>query len=468
MADTPRTRTQAKFLTGNLFRHVTVMSLTASVGLVAVFLVDFIDMVFISWLGEPALAAAVGFAGSILFFTISLGIGMAIAVGAMVARAAGSGDAAEFRRRTTNGMLYSLIFGLICAVLVWLSLDALTALVGATGETQRLAVGYLSIIVPSMPLMILGMVGGAVLRAHGDARRAMVVTLAGSAVNAALDPVLIFGLGLELTGAALASVAARVTMAAVAVHAIHRHHGGFERPSAASFGADYRAVASLALPATMTQLATPVGSAYVVRAMSEYGEGAVAGMAIVTRMTPLAFGVIFALSGAIGPIVGQNAGAGAFDRVRRTWRDGIVFCAIYTIAVSGLLFLLRAPIADLFGAGAEARALIYLFCGPLALLWFFNGVIFVSNAAFNNLDHAFWSTGVNWGRHTAGTIPFVILGAAWAGAPGVLIGQAVGGVIFAGLAWLLTGVVMARQDRPPPPPPFQRRARLLQLFHHRR
>jgi hypothetical protein len=79
----------AVFLTGNLFRHISVMSLTASVGLMAVFLVDFVDMIFISMLGKAELAAAVGYAGAILFFTTSVGIGMAIAGGALVARASG-------------------------------------------------------------------------------------------------------------------------------------------------------------------------------------------------------------------------------------------------------------------------------------------------------------------------------------------------------------------------------------------
>ena len=71
---------EAKFLQGNLFRHITVMSLTASVGLMAVFIVDFVDMIFISMLGKAELAAAVGYAGAILFFTSSFGIGMASAI----------------------------------------------------------------------------------------------------------------------------------------------------------------------------------------------------------------------------------------------------------------------------------------------------------------------------------------------------------------------------------------------------
>ena len=70
-------------------RHITVMAATSSVGLMAVFLVDFIGMIFISMLGKAELAAAIGYAGAILFFTSSFGIGMAIAGGALVARSLG-------------------------------------------------------------------------------------------------------------------------------------------------------------------------------------------------------------------------------------------------------------------------------------------------------------------------------------------------------------------------------------------
>jgi Na+-driven multidrug efflux pump len=83
---------QAVFLKGSLLRHITVMSLTASVGLMAVFVVDFVDMIFISMLGKAELAAAVGYAGAILFFISSFGIGVAIAAGALVAKSLGAGD----------------------------------------------------------------------------------------------------------------------------------------------------------------------------------------------------------------------------------------------------------------------------------------------------------------------------------------------------------------------------------------
>ena len=66
---------QAKFLSGDLMRHVVSMSAAASVGLMAIFLVDLADLYFISLLGEAELAASVGYASAILFFTTSVGIG---------------------------------------------------------------------------------------------------------------------------------------------------------------------------------------------------------------------------------------------------------------------------------------------------------------------------------------------------------------------------------------------------------
>jgi len=463
---------QAKFVEGNLFRHVTVMSLTSSVGLVAVFAVDFVDMIFISMLGKEELAAAIGYAAAILFFTTSFNIGVAIAAGALVARALGQEDPQMARQRATNALVAGVVFASVFAALVFVSLDFLVSLLGASGRTKDLAVGYLQIIVPTLPVLLLAMAGGAILRAHGDARRAMMSTLMGSLVNLVLDPILIFGLDLELTGAALASAAARIAMAGFALWPLIRIHKGLSAPRQQGFFEDLSPIAAIAFPAILTQLATPVGQAFVTRTMSDFGAEAVAGMAIVARMSPLAFGTIFALSGAVGPIVGQNYGAGRFDRVRRTQREALIFTALVVGFAAAVLFVLREPIAALFNAEGTALVLIYLFCGPLALAFFFNGALFVSNAFFNNLGRPFLSTWMNWGRHTIGTVPFVLLGA-WAyGAPGVLIGQAVGGLIFGTAAMLLVRRVIddveLNKDTSKGPRLFQRQARQIILFFNRR
>lgn len=449
-------------------KHVAIMSFTASLGLMAMFAVDFVDMIFISMLGQSELAAAIGYAGSILFFTTSFGIGLAIAAGAIIARSLGEGDDVTAREQVVYNLLYGLLFGAAFAALIWVNIPFLVGLVGATGETAELAAGYLHIIIPSLPIMILGIIGGAILRAHGAAASAMYATIFGGLVNAILDPILIFGLGLDLTGTALATVASRFALAGYSLYSVNKATGGFVTPRLEGFFRDLPPVFWIAVPAILTQLATPIGSAYVTRSMAEFGEDAVAGMAVIGRLTPLAFGVVFALSGAVGPIIGQNYGAGLNDRVKRTFWDAIIFVGVFVIVMAGILFVARDLIVMAFNATGDAQLLIYAFCGPLALLFFFNGLLFVANASFNNLGHPYYSTWTNWGRHTIGTIPFVWLGGLWYGPVGVMSGQFVGGLFFGVIAALLALRVMNNPAGKEAEPHHVNVMRPTQLFHGRR
>ncbi|MBE1283421.1 MAG: MATE family efflux transporter [Rhodobacteraceae bacterium] len=448
-------------------RHVTRMSLTTSIGLMAVFAVDFIDMAFIAMLGNDALAAAVGYAATLLFFTNAINVGLSIAAGSLVAREIGAGRPDQARHYAASVAVIGVCVGLVAPVLVLMNVETLLAWLGAQGEVLKLASRYTTIILPTMWVMALAMTGMAVLRANGDARRSMLATLYGGALNAVLDPILIFAVGMGLDGAAVASVLARICMMIAALWPATRVHDGFARPRLVQVRQDFGAVRAIALPAVLTNVATPVGNAIVVREVAQFGTDAVAGMAVIGRLMPVAFSVIFALSGAIGPIIGQNFGAEKFDRVKGAYLAGLKFTAVYVVLMAAILFVLRAPIADLFSAEGETQALIYLFCGPLALASFFNGVIFVSNASFNNLGFPIYSTWVNWGRHTLGTWPFAVLGAYLGGAPGVLLGQALGGVIFAAGSWFLVNRVLGTLTRSQQVDPFTVQNRLHSLFGRR-
>ena len=429
--------TQAKFLTGDLFRHIVIMASSASIGLVSIFLVDFADLLFISMLGEAELAAAVGFAATISFFTFSVSIGLTIAVSALVAQRLGRDEAVEARTIASSAMIFGFLVCIGVSALCWTFAPALLSLIGAGGETLDLAIRYFRIVVPSMPIAALGMMAAGILRAHGDARRAMTVTIASGAVNAILDPIFIFGFGLGLDGAAYASVAARIAMFATAIYPIFRHYGGFAIINLSRFRSDLSAIIAIAAPAMMTNSATPIGSGFVTRAISEFGDGAVAAMAVAGRLTPLAFCVIFALSGAVGPIIGQNFGAKNYGRVREALVKSVIFTSGYVVAIWLVLLLTHGFISDVFKLSEEGANIIFWFAAVVTPLFIFNGTLFISNAAFNNLRRPLISTIINWARNTIGLLPFIIIGANIGGATGVLIGQAVGGVLFgiAGL-WL--------------------------------
>ena len=84
-----------RFVTGSIFRHIAVMTGTSAIGLMAIFVSDFANIFFLGLLGDLQLLAAVGYASSIMFFLISAGIGMSIAVIALVAPALGARDIAR-------------------------------------------------------------------------------------------------------------------------------------------------------------------------------------------------------------------------------------------------------------------------------------------------------------------------------------------------------------------------------------
>ncbi|GJE10985.1 MATE family efflux transporter [Methylobacterium longum] len=428
-----------RFVTGSILRHVVVMAATGSVGLMAIFVVDLLSLFYVSKLGDPNLTAAVGFAAIVQFFATAVNIGLMIAAGALVGRAVGACDPAAARRLATSALTLGSLVAALIAGLIALLADPLLVLIGARGEALRVAMLFLHITLPSNILLAAGMLFTGLLRAVGEARQAMLVTVAGALVTAALDPLLIFGAGLGVEGAAITVCVARVTFVAVGLRGVARH-GLVGRPRLADLPADAAALAGVAGPAVLTNLAPSVASAFLARLFAGYGADAVAAAAVIDRLTPVAFGGLFALSGAIGPILAQNWGAGRFDRMRGVLREAVRVTLAYVALVWLALALARGPLAALFGLNGVAADLFGFFCLVGGGIWFFNGLLFLGNAAFNNLGFPLRSTLLNWGRATLGTIPPALLGASLYGPRGVVAGMGLGSLVFGAL-----GILLARR-----------------------
>ena len=427
----------ARFTRGSTMKHIAVMSMSNAIGITALFVVDMLDLFFLSLLGEKHLAAAVGYAGTILFLTTSVGIGLSIGAAALVSRAIGERNRPKARRYMMNVIALSLMISSVIAIATWTHIPDLLTAIGAKGMVKELATSYLRIMIPSMPVLAMAMCFGAGLRAVGDARRSMSSTLAGGAVNAILDPIFIFVLDMGIEGAALASVFARITILAVSAYGVIGVHGLFCGFKWYRFRQDYPAIVKIAFPAILTNLAMPFSSAFITRSMAEFGDSFVAGYAIIGRLIPVAFGIVFALSGAIGPIIGQNYGARNISRVRESLINAYLFSSAYILTASFVVFLFQDYLVQMFNAKEEAALLVHFFCNYIAVTFLFNGLLFIANATFNNLGKPNFSALLNWGKATFGTIPFVIVGTHFSGAYGVLIGSSIGGILFSlSAVWL--------------------------------
>ena len=421
----------AKFIDGSIMRHIWVMTSTSALGLVGIFLVDLVDILFLSMLGSNDIIAGVGFAASISFFTISLSIGITISMAALVSKMIGQRKLDQAKRYVVNISALALVLTGTMTCVIWFNLPLLFGLLGADQGALEVGVSYLQILLPSLPILATGMAMSAALRAVGDARLSMLTTLVGGGVNAILDPIFIFALSMGVEGAAFASVIARFVLLGIAFYGVTRKHRLMKTFVYRHFIEDFRPIFNIAGPAMLTNLATPIGNAIVIKAIAQFGGAYVAGFAIIGRISPVAFALVFALSGAIAPIIGQNFGALNFTRIRQTLNNSLVFNVVYVTLVSILLYMLQNPIIALFKLTGEAAELMRIFCTWIAITFIFNGAQFISNSVFNNLGKPVYATWFNVGRSTLGTLPFVYLGGQMAGAIGVLVGQAVGGMLFA-------------------------------------
>jgi putative MATE family efflux protein len=426
----PAAPNQGKFVTGSTLKHVLNMTVSGSVGLIAVFAVDLLNLFYISLLGQKELAAAVGYAGTLLFFVISISIGLAIAVSAVTSRALGQGDRDKARHLAGASLVLMVASMALSSALLYPLIGRLLGLLGATGLTAELALRFTHWVLPSAPLLGAGMCVSALLRALGDGKRAMYVTLSAAAAVAVLDPLFIFGFGWGLDGAALATGVARVVMVCVGLYGLVRIHKLLARPTKAELMDTCRPFFAIGLPSILTQVATPVGNALVTAAIAPFGDSAIAGWAIVGRVIPVAFAALYGLSGAVGPIIGQNLGAGRYDRLRSTMMDSLKVVVVYVLVTWLVLVIFSGVIADAFGATGQAREVIVFFCQFVAGSFVFNGGVFVANAAFNNLGFVLYSTALNWGRATLGVVPFIWVGGQYFGLKGVLAGYALGVVLF--------------------------------------
>jgi putative MATE family efflux protein len=419
------------FTHGSLMRHVAVMTATGAIGLMAVFVVDLLSLFWVSKLGDQAFKAAVGYVGLITFFVMSINIGLTIATSATVSRALGAGDRPRARRLAASALAITAVFSAaMAAAMILLRDEILATVLHARGESAEVASRFIAISMPANVPLAVGLALSGVLRAVGDARRAMYVTLSAGIATAFLDPLLIFGFGLGVYGAAWTTVLSRLILLAVGLNGAVRVHDLVARPKLNSVRGDFGPVMAIGFPAIMANMAAPVSSAYTLRVFSDFGEAAIAASAIIDRLTPVAFGVIFALTGSVGPIIGQNFGAKQMGRVQRTLTDSFILSIGYVLVAWGLLALAAPDVIAAFEAKGESAQYVAFYCRFGAAAWLFLACLFVANASFNNLGFPVLAMAFNWARATLGTIPFVTVGARYGGVQGGLIGFALGAALF--------------------------------------
>ena len=345
-------------------RLITRLSIPTIISMLVTAIYNAADTFFVGRISTEA-TAAVGLAFSAMAVIQALGFFCGQGSGNYLSRMLGAGKQEEAEKMAATGLALSMILGVVVAAVSVLNIRQLAEFLGARGGTVEETVSYLSIIVLGAPFMMGQFVINNQLRYQGSAMYAMVGLLCGAILNIALDPLLIFGFGMGVTGAALATVSGQIisffVLLAGSMHGVNIH---LNIRNVRLNGHFIVQIINGGIPALFRQGLAAVATVLLNRAAGVYGHAAIAGMSVTTRVTMFVSSALIGFGQGYQPVCSFNYGAEKKERVR----EGYFFCVrygtIFLTVMAVFCFIFSPQIIAFFRNDPEVIAV-----GKVALRW---------------------------------------------------------------------------------------------------
>ena len=338
--------TTEDFTRGSLSRAVALLSIPMVIEMAGESLFAITDAFFVARVGSDALAT-VGLTESMLAIVYSIAIGLSMATTAMVARRVGEKQIREAGHVAAQTVVLGIVTAVLLGVVGFVTAPKLLALMGAEDSVLEVGTSYARIMLGGMVTIMLLFIINAIFRGAGDASMAMRSLWIANAINIALDPCLILGLGpfpeMGLTGAAIAT---NIGRGVGVCYQLYNLWGGKGRlkPTLADTRPDrpiLRRLLDIAWGGIGQNLIATASWIGMVRLLAVYGASVLAGYVIAIRVVVFAILPAWGVSNAAATLVGQNLGAGKPDRAERSvWLTG-TYNMLFLGSI-GLVFLLAA------------------------------------------------------------------------------------------------------------------------------
>jgi len=297
-------------------------------------LYNIVDRIFIGQgVGAEALSG-LSIIFPIMLIMMAFGMLFGVGTGVRISIALGQKDLAKAEKTLGNGFSLMLLVSVFITILIFIIKNPLLELFGANEETVGYADEYLKIILIGTIFQVVGFSLNNVIRSEGNARVAMYTMLISAGINLVLDPIFIFGFGMGVRGAAIATVISQMVMMVwVLLHfvqkrsvvALHWKNMRLEFPIIAG-------IVGIGMAPFAMQLASSLVQGTLNTQLVRYGNDiAVAANGILMSVVHVIFMCIIAVNMATQPIVGFNFGAKNFDRVKSTLLKGIFLASAFSL-----------------------------------------------------------------------------------------------------------------------------------------
>jgi len=418
------------------------MTIPMIYGMILLMTFNLIDTFFVSMLGTQPLAA-ISFTFPVTFTVISLMIGLGIGTSAVIAKYLGRDDHDSAKDSATAALYLAGVIVVSLSFVGYIFTDQLFTLLGAEASLLPLIHQYIDIWYIGSICLIGPMIGNAVLRASGDTKTPSIVMGSAGLINAILDPLFIFGFGpipaMGLQGAAIATLiswlfgfAFVLTILTKKKNLIHSRLLPIKQLLVSC-----RGILKIGLPAAGANMLTPIAAAIMTAIVARYGESAVAGFGVGSRIESIASLVVLAMSMTLPPFISQNFGAGYMHRVKQAYQVSIKFVLIWQVLIY-LVLMVSAPwIASAFAKEQKVADIIVLFIWILPLGYGLQGVVILTNSSLNALHKPMMALALSIIRLFVCYVPLAYLGSRLYGLQGFFIGALIGNLIMAAISYKL-------------------------------
>ena len=368
------------------------------------------DTFFVGQISTSA-SGAVGVVSSLMAIIQALGFMLGHGAGTIISRSLGSRDTTAATRFASTSFFTALVFGVVLAVAGLGTLPHFMMLLGSTETILPHACAYARPILIAAPLMISSLVMNNILRYEGKASFAMIGLVTGGVLNIALDPLFIFVFGLGTAGAGIATALSQTISFCILLSMFLRGKtvSQFRITAVTRSPAEFGTILMTGMPSFGRQGLNSIGGMLLNIAARGYGDAAVAGMSIVSRIFMFIISVAIGVGQGLQPVASFNYGARKYRRVRQAaiFTIEAAFCML--VVLVGLCWVNGDALIRLFRDDPAVTAVALPAFHYQCLAMLLQPIIVVANMTFQSVGASGRATFLACCRQGVFFIPLILI-----------------------------------------------------------
>ncbi len=328
------------------------MGIPTMIGMLVNAFYNLVDAYFVGGLGESQMGAI-----SVVYplGQVVVGLGLLFGNGAAsyISRLLGRGDKENADKVASTALYSSVSVGAVIIIISRVFLHPILKLLGATDSILPFAATYAGIYIVSCIFNVFNVTMNNIVTSEGAAKTTMCALLTGAVLNIALDPLFIYVFDLDVAGAAIATAISQIVSTCVYLTYIFRKKSVFHfRVKDCTYTKEAMSeIFKIGIPTLVFQILTSVSISLINNAAGDYGDSAIAGMGVVTRLISMGSLSVFGFIKGFQPIAGYSYGAKKFDRLREAIKTSILWSTAFCVIFGVILALFPAAIVSRFTKG---------------------------------------------------------------------------------------------------------------------